>query len=58
MTIAPLRIDTRFDELYICSTLKELAAVDQLDDRKIGGGPFGSALHTAFQELVRREVEQ
>lgn len=45
-----------FDELYVCSTLKELAPVLSLDGRSIGGGPVGQRLHRAFRALVFREA--
>jgi branched-chain amino acid aminotransferase len=44
-----------FEELYLCSTLKELAPVASLDGVAIGGGPLGAALHEAFRALVARE---
>lgn len=51
----PLPLDTDFDELYLSSTLKELAPVSRLDDRPCGGGPMGARLHEAFRALVKRE---
>jgi D-alanine transaminase len=45
-----------FDELYVCSTLKELAPVARLDGRPIGGGPVGRRLHQAFRRLVLKET--
>ena len=53
--IAPLPVDTPFDELYVCSSLKELAPVATLDGVKIGGGPQGKRLHAAFRALVAKE---
>lgn len=48
--------DLELGELYVSSTLKELAPVVHLDGRdRVGGGPAGRRLHAAFQELVRRE---
>ena len=44
----PLDQNLAFDELYLCSTLKELAPIAWLNDRAIGGGPIGSALLTCF----------
>ncbi len=52
---APVPLGTRFDELYLSSTLKELAPVAKLDDREVGGGPVGERLHAAFRALVARE---
>ena len=49
--IAPLPLATNFDELYLCSTLKELAPVRVLDGREIGGGPIGEVLYEAFRQL-------
>lgn len=51
----PLPLVTEFDELYLSSTLKELAPVERLDDREIGAGPVGARLHAAFRALVTRE---
>ena len=50
-----LALEEGFDELYLSSTLKELAPVEEIDGRKVGGGPVGSALLEAFRELVVRE---
>jgi branched-subunit amino acid aminotransferase/4-amino-4-deoxychorismate lyase len=52
---AALPLDAVFEELYLSSTLKELAPVVRLDDRAIGGGPVGQRLHAAFRALVARE---
>jgi len=55
----PLHVDTPFDELYLSSTLKELAPVSGWGPR--GGpmdGPLGLKLHQAFQEFVAREVSR
>jgi len=47
-----------FDELYLCSTLKELAPVVELDGRPAAGaGPIGARLHAAFRALVAREAQ-
>ncbi len=54
---APLPAAGDFDELYLASTLKELAPVSELDGLPgPGGGPCGEALHAAFRELVREEI--
>lgn len=46
----------RFEELYVCSTLKELSPVVTLDGQPApGAGPLGEALHAAFRALVARE---
>ena len=46
-----------FSELYLCSTLKELAPVVALDGIPgPGRGPLGSALHQAFRDLVDNEA--
>ena len=53
----PLPIDGDFDELYLASTLKELAPVSRLDDRELPvGGPVGAVLLTAFRRLIERET--
>jgi len=49
---APLPKVSPFDELYLCSTLKELAPIAWLDDRSIGGGPVGAALMEEFHQRV------
>lgn len=55
---APLPSFARFDELYLCSTLKELAPVVELDGRPgPGAGPIGDRLHAAFRALVAREAQ-
>jgi len=47
----------QYDELYLSSTLKELAPVTQLDGAPgPGGGPVGARLHSAFRDLVSRET--
>lgn len=54
---APLHADTPLDELYLSSTLKELAPVVAWDGRPApGAGPMGLALHAAFRALVARET--
>ncbi|MEL6177603.1 MAG: aminotransferase class IV [Myxococcota bacterium] len=55
----PLHVDAHFDELYVCSTLKELAPVAELDGRSLAQtpGPLGQHLHAAFHTLVLTETE-
>lgn len=55
---APLPVDAPLEELYVCSTLKELAPVAELDGRVISPtfGPLGRRLHQAFGDLVAAEV--
>ena len=57
MRVAPLPSTASFDELYVASTLKELAPVRTLDGIEIGGGGVGKALHVAFRGLVARETQ-
>ncbi len=53
----PLPLNTDFDELYLASTLKELAPVVELNGRSLSnGGPVGRRLHQSFRELVARET--
>ncbi|MCP4807257.1 MAG: hypothetical protein GY913_25780 [Proteobacteria bacterium] len=56
LEVRDLRVDERLDELYLVSTLKELAPVSELDGRPIGGGPVGKTLHGRFRDLVRRSL--
>ena len=52
----PLRQDAHLTELYLTSTLRELAPVTEVDGAPApGGGPLGEALVRHFQDLVRRE---
>ena len=54
---APLDAAGPFDELYLSSTLKELAPVVAIDGVEgPGGGPIGARLLAAFRSLVRREI--
>ena len=47
----------RFDELYLASTLKELAPVISIDGEPCPGlGPYGQRLHSAFRRLVADET--
>ena len=51
----PLASD--YDELYLASTLKELAPVAEIDGQSVHGlGPVGQRLHAAFNALVARET--
>lgn len=53
---AELRVGQRFDELYVCSTLKELApVVGALGAPQPSWGPLGQALHRALRALIARE---
>jgi len=48
-----------YEELYLASTLKELAPVTQLDGAPgPGAGPVGARLHSAFRALVARETSR
>lgn len=52
----PLHRDEPIDELYVASTLKELAPVVASGGLPSpGAGPLGRALHQAFRRLVQRE---
>jgi branched-subunit amino acid aminotransferase/4-amino-4-deoxychorismate lyase len=53
---ARLPVDAPFEELYLSSTLKELAPVSSIGGHDgPGGGPMGAELHAAFRELVAEE---
>ena len=55
----PLQRDAAYDELYLSSTLKQLAPVIQIDGAPgPGAGPLGTALISAFESLVAEEVAQ
>ena len=48
----------KYDEIYLASTLKQLAPVIEIDGRSApGAGPVGHRLHRAFNALVRRETQ-
>jgi branched-subunit amino acid aminotransferase/4-amino-4-deoxychorismate lyase len=52
----PLPMDLRYDELYLSSTLKELAPVVEVCGvPAAGGGPVGEALLQAFHRLIESE---
>ena len=53
LRVEPVPSRARFDELYLASTLKELAPVRRLDGVEIGGGSVGKTLHRAFRDLVQ-----
>lgn len=53
--VQPMHQDGRFDELYVCSTLKELTPIDELNGRPApAGGPVGAKILSAFREQVGR----
>ncbi len=50
--------DDKFDELYVCSTLKELTPIVELDGSSAPGrGPIGSRVLAQFQSLTGASVE-
>lgn len=54
--VRPLPRDTVFAELYVSSTLKELAPVIELDGEQLPGwSAVGRAVHAGLQQLIRRE---
>ena len=57
LRVAPLRVDQPVEELYLCSTLKELAPVVGMPScAREGFGPLGERLHAALRGLIRRET--
>jgi branched-chain amino acid aminotransferase len=54
MQESTIRLADGYDELYLSSTLKEVAPVEL--DGISGAGPIGEALHRAFQSVVRDET--
>lgn len=49
----PLPYASNFSELYLTSTLKEVAPIVEVDGQPgPGAGPLGQALHEAFRDLV------
>lgn len=50
--VRPLHRSEPLQELYLASTLKELAPVAALDGQAVGGGPVGKSLQVAFRSLV------
>lgn len=53
---APCPVDGGWDELYLCSTLRELQPIVELDGRAAPGeGPVGRALLAAFQARIAGE---
>ena len=59
MDIAPVSLGMDMEELYLASTLKELAPVVQLDGGPgPGAGPSGARLYEAFRALVHQEQGQ
>ena len=54
--ISSMRAGDRLDELYVCSTLKELTAISEMDGRPApGSGPVGSAILAAFRAATLSE---
>ena len=54
---APVPAATPFDELYVCSTLRELQAVVELDGRPApGAGPVGARLIDGLAALIAAEL--
>jgi branched-chain amino acid aminotransferase len=54
---ATLPLKTTFQELYLASTLKELAPVVELEGQALPqGGPVGRRLYDSFRGLVLRET--
>jgi branched-subunit amino acid aminotransferase/4-amino-4-deoxychorismate lyase len=57
LKVAPLRVDQPVEELYLCSTLKELApVVGMASCAQEGFGPLGERLYAALRALIRRET--
>lgn len=57
LRVAPLGVDQPVDELYLCSTLKELAPVVGMPScGREGFGPLGERLHEALRALITRET--
>ena len=52
----PFGADRPFDELYVCSTLKEVAPVSSLNGKPVGGGPVGEQIYQCFRDIVKRET--
>ena len=53
----PLPYDSQFEELYLTSTLKEVAPVVEIDGAAgPGAGPLGEALHRAYRDLIAKET--
>lgn len=56
LRVAPVPADAPLSELYLCSTLKELAPVTRIGAEVApGAGPLGAALHAALRRLIARE---
>lgn len=53
VSIAEMGTDDRYDELYVCSTLKELTPISEIDGRPASGaGPVGASVLAAFREAA------
>ena len=53
----PISFNGNYDEIYLSSTLKELAPIATIcGEEAPGGGPVGMAIHQAFRALVSRET--
>jgi branched-subunit amino acid aminotransferase/4-amino-4-deoxychorismate lyase len=54
----PISFDGSYDEMYLSSTLKELAPIATICGKPApGGGPVGKAIHQAFRALITRETQ-
>jgi len=54
----PIAFDGKHDEMYLSSTLKELAPIATIcGEEAPGGGPVGQAIHQAFRALITRETQ-
>ena len=51
----PMHQEEQFDELYVCSTLKELTPIDEMNGQPApAGGPVGDKILSAFRDQMRR----
>jgi branched-chain amino acid aminotransferase len=55
IAISPLPLESDFSELYLSSTLKELAPVGTLDGESVGAGEIGGELLRGFHRIVSEE---
>jgi len=52
--LRPIHLAESVDELYVCSTLKELTPITELNGSKApGAGPIGQSVLDAFHEAIR-----